>query len=95
MKDILSQLLGEDYYFNDRKTLKPYEIDLYFPKFKLGFEYISPFVYLPKIGFQIKEIYELKKLNANYISVLIGTKDWVQGIMDGLHPSAQGYGQVG
>ena len=28
--------------------------------FKLGFEYISPSEYLPKIGFQIKEIYELK-----------------------------------
>jgi hypothetical protein len=28
--------------------------------YKLGFKYISPFDYLPKIGFQIKEIYELK-----------------------------------
>lgn len=28
--------------------------------FKLGFSYISPYVYLPKISFQIKEIYELK-----------------------------------
>ena len=28
--------------------------------FKLGFEYITPYNYLPKIGFQIKEIYELK-----------------------------------
>jgi ankyrin repeat protein len=28
--------------------------------FKLGFQYISPSTYLPKIGFQIKEIYELK-----------------------------------
>ena len=28
--------------------------------FKLGFKYISPSNYLPKIGFQIKEIYELK-----------------------------------
>ena len=28
--------------------------------FKLGFKYISPYSYLPKIGFQIKEIYELK-----------------------------------
>jgi len=28
--------------------------------FKLGFKYISPSDYLPKIGFQIKEIYELK-----------------------------------
>ena len=28
--------------------------------FKLGFKYISPFDYLQKIGFQIKEIYELK-----------------------------------
>lgn len=27
---------------------------------KLGFQYITPFSYLPKIGFQIKEIYELK-----------------------------------
>ena len=28
--------------------------------YKLGFIYISPKKYLPKIGFQIKEIYELK-----------------------------------
>jgi hypothetical protein len=28
--------------------------------FKLGFQYMSPSSFLPKIGFQIKEIYELK-----------------------------------
>jgi ankyrin repeat protein len=28
--------------------------------FKLGFKYLAPYDYLPKIGFQIKEIYELK-----------------------------------
>jgi hypothetical protein len=28
--------------------------------YKLGFKYISPYDYLPKIGFQIKEIYEIK-----------------------------------
>jgi ankyrin repeat protein len=28
--------------------------------FKLGFQYVSPYEYLPKIGFQIKEISELK-----------------------------------
>lgn len=32
--------------------------------FKIGFKYISPKLYLPKIGFQTKEIYEIK---ADYI----------------------------
>jgi hypothetical protein len=39
LKDIISKIFKTDINYNDRKTLKPYEIDVYLPKFKLGFEY--------------------------------------------------------
>lgn len=40
LKDILSKLYKtENILYNDRKILKPYEIDVYLPDYKLGFEY--------------------------------------------------------
>jgi hypothetical protein len=39
MKKILNCLISEPFKYNDRKTLKPFEIDLYYPTLKLGFEY--------------------------------------------------------
>ena len=39
MKNILDILFKSESNYNDRKFLKPYEIDLYYPKFNLGFEY--------------------------------------------------------
>ncbi len=39
LKDILSQLINEKLIYNDRKTIKPKELDIYFPDYKLAFEY--------------------------------------------------------
>jgi hypothetical protein len=40
LKDIISKLYKTDnIIYNDRITLKPYEIDVYLPDFNLGFEY--------------------------------------------------------
>ena len=36
---ILSQLLGDKSMYNTRKIIKPYELDIYFPEYKLAFEY--------------------------------------------------------
>lgn len=45
---ILKEIIGELYktkniIYNDRKTLKPYEIDIFLPDFKIGFEYNGKF----------------------------------------------------
>lgn len=39
LKNILIKLLNQNCVYNDRKIIKPYEIDVYFPMFKLAFEY--------------------------------------------------------
>jgi hypothetical protein len=40
LKDIIIKLYqSNNVLYNDRKTLKPYEIDVYLPDFNLGFEY--------------------------------------------------------
>jgi hypothetical protein len=40
LKDVISKIYKtKDINYNDRKTLKPYEIDVYLPEYKIGFEY--------------------------------------------------------
>jgi hypothetical protein len=40
LKDIISKLYNtNNIVYNDRRTLKPYEIDVYLPDYNLGFEY--------------------------------------------------------
>ena len=39
LKSYLEQIFGEKCSYNDRNVLKPYEIDCYFPKHKVGWEY--------------------------------------------------------
>ena len=39
VKNILDFLLNSNSTYNDRKTIKPYEIDVYLPDYNLGFEY--------------------------------------------------------
>ena len=39
LKSYLEQIFGEKCSYNDRSILKPYEIDCYFPKFRIGWEY--------------------------------------------------------
>jgi hypothetical protein len=39
LKDILTQLIQSELLYNDHITIKPKELDIYFPKYKLAFEY--------------------------------------------------------
>lgn len=39
LRDILDSVLGIKSRYNDRDTIKPYEIDVYYPTLKLAFEY--------------------------------------------------------
>jgi hypothetical protein len=39
LKQITENLIGKKCLYNDRKVLKPYELDLYFKEFNLAFEY--------------------------------------------------------
>lgn len=39
MNDIVSQLLNVETYYNDRKMIKPKELDVWIPKYNLAFEY--------------------------------------------------------
>jgi hypothetical protein len=39
MRKILNSLILTKSIYNDKKSLKPFEIDLYYPELKLGFEY--------------------------------------------------------
>lgn len=39
LKHILSELLGDNLLYNTKKIITPYELDIYFPYYKLAFEY--------------------------------------------------------
>lgn len=39
LKNIMNILLKKKCLYNDRKTIKPYELDVYYPEYKLAFEY--------------------------------------------------------
>jgi hypothetical protein len=39
LKYILNKLIDKEILYNDRKVIKPYELDIYIPYFKLAFEY--------------------------------------------------------
>jgi very-short-patch-repair endonuclease len=54
LKEILEGLLGEKCVYNDRTMLKPYEIDCYFPKWKLGFEYDGKYYHDNNVNDKIK-----------------------------------------
>lgn len=39
LKAFIKEFISENIIYNDRKTIKPYEIDIYIPEYKLAFEY--------------------------------------------------------
>jgi hypothetical protein len=39
LNEIIEKVITKNVIFNDRKTLKPYEIDIFLPEYNLGFEY--------------------------------------------------------
>lgn len=56
LKDILENILKEKCSYNDRRTIKPYELDIFFKKYKLAFEYNGK-------GWHINNERDQKKIN--------------------------------
>ncbi len=48
LKDILEFILNDKCVYNDRETINPLEIDCYFPKWKLGWEYDGKYFHKDK-----------------------------------------------
>ena len=68
LKDIMDSLLGSKSLYNDRQTIKPYEIDIYYPEFKLAFEYQGRGWHKNNNTDLIKlDIFKEKKINIFYI----------------------------
>jgi hypothetical protein len=76
--NILSKIIKSEFIYNDRNAIKPYEIDIYFPKFKIGFEYDG--MYYHKDGSRFK----LKYCNDKGIQlIIIDEKDIISRSFNG------------
>lgn len=69
LKKILDLLLNSNSIYNDRRTIKPYEIDVYYPEFKLAFEYQGKGWHGEnnKTDLIKKDLFEKEKINIFYI----------------------------
>jgi len=86
LKYILVNLLGDNMRYNDRSVIKPYEIDIYYPVYKLGFEYDGMFYHKDEddkfkhklckdLGILLITIDELKLVKKNFINYVMNIKE--------------------
>jgi hypothetical protein len=86
LKDILEFILSEQCIYNDRKTIKPLEIDCYFPKWKIGWEYNGSYYH----SSDEKDQFKIEKCNEKNILLLIideknlMKRDYIASIKDQL-----------
>ena len=82
LKKLMDKLLSSNGLYNDRKTIKPYEIDLYYPEYKLGFEYQGKLWHSKKYnnGRDELKLIKLTKKNINVIFIIQDTKDYEKDI---------------
>ena len=83
LKFITDKLLLCDGELNNRKILKPYEIDVYYDKFKIGFEYNGAFWHSNNINDQLKLNLACKK-NIIIITINENNKDCIIDIKNEL-----------
>lgn len=67
IQEIMNVILNKKCIYNDRKTLKPYELDLYYPDYKLAFEYNGKGWHINNKNDEIK----LKKCKELHITLII------------------------
>jgi hypothetical protein len=74
LKDILEFILNEKCSYNDRNAIKPLEIDCYFKKFKIGWEYNGKYFHNDKDDNKKEDI--CKSKNIILFSISEKTKDF-------------------
>jgi hypothetical protein len=84
LKDIVSKLYKTDnVIYNDKKTLKPYEIDVYLPDYNLGFEYNGKGWHINNLRDKLKN--ELSFLNKiSLITITENNRDYETDIKNQL-----------
>ena len=69
LKNLMDKLLCSNGIYNTRQIIKPYEIDLYYPDFNLGFEYQGKLWHKEEYN-QNRDIKKLKKINEKSINII-------------------------
>jgi len=69
LKNLMDKLLCCDGIYNTRKIIKPYEIDLYYPKFNLAFEYQGKLWHTEDYN-KNRDIDKLKSINEKLINII-------------------------
>lgn len=67
MQEIMNVVLNKKCIYNDRKTIRPYELDLYYPDYKLAFEYNGKGWHIKNKNDEIK----LKKCKKLHITLVV------------------------
>jgi len=75
LSDIIKKIITDKIIFNDRKTLKPYEIDVFLPEYNLGFEYNGKGWHTNNPNDFEKQILG-KKININLITINENTRNY-------------------
>jgi len=84
LKDIIEKLYKMDnIIYNDRKTLKPYELDIFVPDLKIGFEYNGKGWYTDNVRDVLKKNISIEK-NISLIIINETTRNYEQDIKNQL-----------
>jgi hypothetical protein len=85
LREITDSLLNTKASYNNRKVIKPYEIDLYYEEFNLGFEYQGIAWHLNNKNDLIKsEMIKQRKINVIYIYEYNGSRNYEKDIKEQL-----------
>lgn len=80
-RDIMDGLFGVNGKYNDRKTIKPYEIDIFYKDFNLGFEYQGIVWHENNVNDSIKsKIAKEKGITILYIHEYCGSRNYEKDI---------------
>ena len=83
LKNIMNILLNDVCRYNDRKTIKPYELDLYYNKYNLAFEYNGSYWHLENDKDEIKQKL-CKDKNITLITIIENSRDYITDIKNQL-----------
>lgn len=79
LKNLMDNLLDGKCRYNDRTAIKPYELDLYYKKFNLAFEYNGSYWHLDNDNDEIKKNLCIEK-NITLIIIEENSRDYVNDI---------------